>query len=935
MKKIINNALNEVNDKYIEEAHNATHLQHNTAKTIRNIAVPVASAAAIAGLCLGLAKLDVFRSGGVDLLPADTTSGAGNTSSITINDPDYQYGFNGYTPILPDRIPLALQTSEHIQSIIFGSEFPEMIYADEDTAMFTDGISGLYIYDMEEETLTFAADIYATFDLALTDFPEKIGPNYGGDSWSGIELFAGADGTPYCSMAYHSNIVLTGSGLPSQNQWETKYYEIDTETLTLSALPMDNMTIPLYEGLKEIPYSKYEDYRNISLNAAYIDDTDEFVYIRNCTADIDLLPEYSMRQIELRRWTAEEVTGDATDGGYFPFDQKTGKNIKLYSYYYTGDSVVGHDCHGINFNGVKFMLDMYASTGRVPEGYYTLYGDIVCLTEENNGYQWLYRIENDTLQPLEALIAQPTDADLEQTYHGKALIRQTDVPADEILSHHHYVLKREIEAITAALNEEAVNIEDKKADLQMRQAAIQAILDGDRELTEKERLEYNEELTNITMFIAYLEADREELELQLQKYEEELAAVETQMQKAGYFTYDVQEFLSSLDPRVATAVKEYIPVVPDDMFWGTSSAEIPDDIVTAHAIRMLDKSISVMDNGEAQTLLNDAQLVYYMCLNSYWDIEDTDDTVASDYAYQIDEMNNILNDLILSRELSYSDSADMENMLYPLEEKYNYITTYFGNDDFRGGTHYGIDIAGADIGGADIFAVQDGLVIATNKDGGWSNGLGNYVLIDHGNGYCTLYAHCHEVYTDTGDKVKRGDTIAAVGATGLSTGNHLHFEIRKDGVAVDPLGFPYGNVHLLTYDGFEVALQYALGNTGEAVFPDSIAMPISSDGNTVNVYEHDGYTEYRSYVNADTLAADKGEIVFAGYTGDTDECCIIILHEGYVTVYRGLSNYTSEDGEQVARGQSIGIAGDDGAIRFELYTDSTDYDPGTCRPVTE
>ncbi len=933
MKKIINNALNEINDKYIEEAYNATRLQHNTAKTIRNIAIPVASAAAIAGLCLGLGKLGVFRSGGVDLLPADTTSGAGDTSSITINDPAYE--FNGYTPSLPDRMPLVLQTTEHIESIIFGSQFPEMIYASEDTAMFTDGISGLYIYDTEAEKLTFAADIYATFDLALTDFPEKIGPNYGGDSWSGIELFAGADGTPYCSMAYHSDFVMTGSGLPSQSQWATKYYEIDTETLTLTALPSAEMTVPLYDGLKEIPYSEYEHYRNISLNAAYIGDTDEFVYIRNCTADIDLLPEYSMRQIELRRWTAEEVTGDAMDGGYFPFDGNTGKYIKLYSSYYTSDSVVGHDCHGINFNGVKFTLDMYASTARVPEGYYTIYGDIVCLTEENNGYQWLYRIEADTLQPLEALITQPTDADLENTYHGKPLLRQSDVPADEFMSHHYNALKREIETITAALNEVAVNIEDRKADLLMEQDAIQAILDSDKELTEEKRLEYNEELTDITMIIAYLEADREELELQLQKYEEELAAVEAQMQKAGYSTFDVQEFLSSLDPKVAAAVKKYIPAAPDDVFWGTSSAENPDDIVTAHAIRMLDKSISVMDDGEAEALLNDAQLVYHMCLSSYWDIEDNDDTVASDYAYQIDEMNNILKDLILLRELSYQDSADMENMLYPLEEKYNYITTYFGYDDFRGGTHYGIDIAGADIGGADIYAVQDGLVIATNKDGGWSNGLGNYVLIDHGNSYCTLYAHCYEVYTDTGDKVKRGDIIAAVGTTGLSTGNHLHFEIRKDGVAVDPLSFPYGNVVLHTYDAFDVALQYALDNTGDDVFPDSIAMPIDSDGNTVYVYEHDGYTEYRSYVNADALAADKGEIVFAGYTGDTDECCVIILHEGYVTAYRGLSSYTYENGDMVDRGQSIGSAGDDGIIRFELYTDSTDYDPRTCRPVTE
>lgn len=894
MKKTINNALNQINDKYIEEAYNADRLQNNAAKTIRNIAISVASVAAVAGLCLGLGKLGVFKGdGGVDLLPESTANGAGDTSSVIVDGGD-QYEYIGYTPILPDTMPIVLQTSEHIESIVFASQYPEMIYADEDSAMFTDGISGLYIFDFDTEEITFAADIYTTFDMALTDYPQKIGSgsgtNYGGDSWNGIELFAGADGTPYCSMSYHSDIVLTGSGLPTQSQWETKYYEIDTEALTLNALPEDEMTIPLYEGLKEIPYDEYEQYVNMSLSAAYIGDTDEFVYIRNSPTDIDLLPEYSMEYIELRRWTADEVSGDAMEGGYYPFDDKVGKDAVLYARYYTTPYEVVKNAHGINFDSLKFSFDVWAEVERIPTGRFEQYGDIISLVEETSGCKWLYRIDGDTLIPLDIIGEQSTTVDIEQYYGGQMLYKDSDMLAEE-------VLPTAYDQIAGYYDE------------------IESKLESDK-------------LTD---------AKRKELEEELYAYQQSLAEIEAQMQEAGCFTYEVQDFLASLDPRVAAAVKEFVPVAPDDMFWYTSGDDEPYGIVTAYAIRMLNKSIEVMDDGEAEVLLNDDQLVYSLCLNTYWIKSDGNETIASDYAYQVDETNNTITDMILSSELSYSGSADMENMLYPLDPKYNYVTSYFGYDSFRVGGHYGIDIADKGIGGADIYAAQDGMVILTYKDSGWHGGYGNYVIIDHGNGYSTIYAHCYEVYVSAGDEVKRGEVIAAVGTTGWSTGNHLHFEVRKDGVAVDPLSFSYGDVQLKDYDGFEMALEYALDNAGEPVFPDSIAMPIGSDGNTVYSTVYDEYTEYSSYANADVLAADKGEIVFAGYTGDTDGCCIIILHEGYVTVYRGLSSYTVEEGDRVDMGQTIGTAGDDGIIYFELHTEKSvaEYDHGTCHPVIE
>lgn len=870
MKKTINNALNEISDKYIEEAYNATGLQHSTARTIRNIAIPVASAAAIAGLCLGMNKLGVFKSGGVDLLPAESTSGAGDTSTITVNDPQYEY--IGYTPSLPDNIPLVLQTTDHIESIVFGSQFPEMIYADVDSAMFTDGISGLYIFDFDTEEITFAADIHTTFDMALTDYPQKIGTNYGGDSWNGIELFAGADGTPYCSMAYHSDIVLTGSGLPTQSQWQTKYYEIDTEALTLTALPSDDMTIPLYEGLKEIPYNENENYRNMSLNAAYIGDTDEFVYIRNCMTDIDLLPGYNMEYIELRRWTAEEVTGEPMEGGHYPFSDKVGKDVKLYSQYYTTADEVVENAHGIDFDGVEFSFDVWAEVERLPAGRYTLYGDIISLVEKTSGYKWLYRIDGENLIPLNIIGEQPATADFELHYGGQMLYNKSVMLAEDVLP---------------TLYEQMAGYRDK---------VIQK-LESDT-----------------------LNEARKDLEAELYDYETALAELEQKMKEADFFSYEVQDFLSTLDPRVAAAVKEFIEIEPSAEFWGTSSANISYGIVTAEAINMFNEHILSLDDGTAEMILSDDQLVYSMCLNSYWLDNDTANT--EDHNEELEQLNDLITDLILSRELSNAGSADMENMLYPLDPKYNYITSYFGYDAFRGGNHYGIDIADKGIGGADIYAVQDGLVIAANNDGGWNNGLGNYVVIDHGNGYCTLYAHCYEVYAAAGDTVKRGDTIATVGTTGWSTGNHLHFEIRKDGVAIDPLSFPYGDVTPIKFDSFEAALKYAFENAGEPAIPDFIAQPIDCESST-GVFVYSDYSEYTSDTpNANVFAADAGEIIFANYTGETDKVCIAIMHDGYVTVYRGLSSYTYEAGEHVQMGWVIGKADDEGKMRFELRTDA-------------
>ena len=98
--------------------------------------------------------------------------------------------------------------------------------------------------------------------------------------------------------------------------------------------------------------------------------------------------------------------------------------------------------------------------------------------------------------------------------------------------------------------------------------------------------------------------------------------------------------------------------------------------------------------------------------------------------------------------------------------------------------HKGIDISSPT--GSDIYAADGGTVTFA----GWNDGgYGYMVIIDHGNGYVTYYAHCNEVLVNEGDRVSQGDLIAYVGSTGLSTGPHLHFEVRLNGTPVNPLNY--------------------------------------------------------------------------------------------------------------------------------------------------
>ena len=142
------------------------------------------------------------------------------------------------------------------------------------------------------------------------------------------------------------------------------------------------------------------------------------------------------------------------------------------------------------------------------------------------------------------------------------------------------------------------------------------------------------------------------------------------------------------------------------------------------------------------------------------------------------------------------------------------FTSGFGvrSDPFRGSAamHAGVDMPGKS--GTSIFATADGIVGRT----GWAGGYGNLVELDHGRGIQTRYGHLSAILVTPGMRVTRGQLIARMGSTGRSTGTHLHYEVRLDGHAVNPMPFLQSANYLMAMQARTGGTRVALGGpTGE------------------------------------------------------------------------------------------------------------------------
>ena len=171
-------------------------------------------------------------------------------------------------------------------------------------------------------------------------------------------------------------------------------------------------------------------------------------------------------------------------------------------------------------------------------------------------------------------------------------------------------------------------------------------------------------------------------------------------------------------------------------------------------------------------------------------LEEEVGTELSDLQRRIDEVRQAIDLRRESQEEIQGFLNDQRSLLAAKPKGWptkGWITSDFGmrNSPFSGrrSMHEGMDIAART--GTPIHATADGIVSQSET----APGYGKLVVVDHGYGYKTYYAHNSKIFVKVGQRVKRGERIAAVGNTGSSTGPHLHYEVRLNGVPVNPRKF--------------------------------------------------------------------------------------------------------------------------------------------------
>jgi murein DD-endopeptidase MepM/ murein hydrolase activator NlpD len=159
-------------------------------------------------------------------------------------------------------------------------------------------------------------------------------------------------------------------------------------------------------------------------------------------------------------------------------------------------------------------------------------------------------------------------------------------------------------------------------------------------------------------------------------------------------------------------------------------------------------------------------------------------SMLDDLSHQIKDRERqlgVLESLISTRNLSRQLVPQGRPVLQ------GFISSYFGQraDPFDGhqAIHKGVDFAAP--AGSQVVAVASGIVTYSKERFGY----GRTVEINHGNGYVTRYGHNQKILVDVGDTIQKGQAIALIGSTGRSTGPHLHFEVLKEGRAIDPMSF--------------------------------------------------------------------------------------------------------------------------------------------------
>lgn len=349
-----------------------------------------------------------------------------------------------------------------------------------------------------------------------------------------------------------------------------------------------------------------------------------------------------------------------------------------------------------------------------------------------------------------------------------------------------------VEDLQAQHDEVEKQIQEKNERLEYIRSVLPEEMVKIQELNDK-IASYEKEIASLGSEAEKLESSIAELEEQLEaaqeKYDSQKEAFETRMivmYEAGETTYlDVLLSSRSLTEFISTYyMMSEIASLDSEMLTELDNEKRVIQTAKESIERQREQFKIAKDNKEKTAItLENTKIIR----NSYMN-ELTEEELA--LQQQIDEYYNEINDI--EAEIVMLTTANIGSeyaggaMAWPVPG-YSRITSPFGmrTHPFTGvyKLHTGTDI-GAPIG-TNFIAANSGVVIKA----GWNNAYGNMVIIDHGGGVSTLYAHGSEILVTVGQTVQKGDPVLKVGSTGYSTGPHAHFEVRINGEYVDPMNF--------------------------------------------------------------------------------------------------------------------------------------------------
>lgn len=328
-------------------------------------------------------------------------------------------------------------------------------------------------------------------------------------------------------------------------------------------------------------------------------------------------------------------------------------------------------------------------------------------------------------------------------------------------------------------------------------------------------------LNDLDKTLEKLDAEKAQINAAIQKVSDELATLEKEMQKRQQELAESEKKLEALREKASSSFRNMQKINAQGWWSFLFSADsISEFWVRSHQIRQMIKGDMETINElnvvykEHQEIIKDLQAKTAEVQKKKKELENTQKQLQANEAQikkNIEEKKQALQKIEqeraeYDRALREMEKASQElgdairrlqektleedgvkktiSMIWPLKGR---ISSDYGwrfhpilNENRM---HTGIDIAAAQ--GTDIKAVADGTVILA----GWVSGYGLTTVISHGNNITTLYGHASKLLTQAGDKVKQGQVIALVGSTGMSSGPHLHFEIRSNGDPVNPWGW--------------------------------------------------------------------------------------------------------------------------------------------------